>query len=139
MPELVTTNKDGVITFENKKIKLIKQINSLRYSKIYQESITYTFPGDTEPDNIQMRDERDRQNIQDIIIDAMMREPTDIVYFMPQSNIIKTLTTQEIINMGQFLKNRSDNIVSYAWNLKEQVYNSSDIDSLPDIESGWPI
>jgi hypothetical protein len=116
------------------------QINEIRYSKIYMDSIPYTFPGDTEPDGIQMRDETDRQNIQDLVIDAMNKNPEDTMYFMPVSNNLKTLTAQDIIDMGQFLKTRGDQIVSYAWTLKAQISAAATIEALNaiDINTGWP-
>ena len=119
---------------------LTDKINVIRYSKIYMESIPYLFPGDTEPDGVQMRNDIDRQNIQDVVTDAILRDPGDIMYFMPTSNNLKTMTAQQIKDMGQFVKGRGDGIVGYAWGLKGQVNGATTIEELNsiDINAGWP-
>ena len=125
-----------------RKESLTGEIDRIRYSKIYQASIPYLFPGDTDPDGVQMRDDIDRQNIQNHVTDAMIRDPGDTMYFMPTSNNLKTMTAQQTVDMGQFIKVRGDRIVAYAWALKAQV-NSAEIDTFAklesiDINSGWP-
>jgi len=121
-------------------LQLRQLINDLRYSKIYQESIPYLFPGDTEPDGIQMRDEIDRQNIQDIIIDATLKGPETVMYFMPVSNNLKIMTAADMIAMGVYLKSRGDAIVSYAWQLKTTLAQLTDRSDFIDfnIVDGWP-
>jgi hypothetical protein len=116
------------------------EINTVRYSKIYMDSIPYTFPGDTEPDGIQMRDETDRQNIQDFVIDAANKDPDTVMYWMPVSNSVKAMKASEAVIMGQTLKARGDTIMSHSWNLKGQVDVAATIDDLNliDIETGWP-
>lgn len=120
---------------------LAKQIDVIRYSKIYMESIPYTFPGDTEPDGVQMRDETDRQNIQDVIIDATIKDPNTIMYVMPTSNNIKPMTAAQVIEMGQYLKSRGDQIMQYSWQLKAQINAVETIEELSTIgiETGWPV
>ena len=120
---------------------LAKQIDVIRYSKIYMESIPYTFPGDTEPDGVQMRDETDRQNIQDVIIDATVKDPNTIMYMMPTSNNIKPMTAAQVIEMGQYLKSRGDQIMQYSWQLKAQISAVETTEELNTIgiETGWPV
>lgn len=120
---------------------LAKQIDEIRYSKIYMESIPYIFPGDTEPDGVQMRDETDRQNIQDVIIDATIKDPNTIMYIMPTSNNIKPMTAAQVIEMGQYLKSRGDQIMQHSWQLKAQINAIETIEELNtiDIETGWPV
>jgi hypothetical protein len=120
------------------KLLLNTAINTIRYEKIYQESIAYIFPGDTEPDGIQMRNEVDRQNIQDLVIDASTSPPETMMAFMPASNTLKYMTAQQLIEMGKYLKSRGDAIVSYAWTLKSQVGAATNIEELPDVDVGWP-
>jgi hypothetical protein len=133
MPEIAIAARD-------KKQMLKDKINEIRYSKIYMDSIPYTFPGDTEPDGIQMRDETDRQNIQDFVIDAANKDPEAVMYWMPVSNSVKTLTAAQAIEMGQYLKARGDAIMAYSWQLKGQVDAAGTYEELQaiDIESGWP-
>lgn len=117
-----------------------KEINILRYSKIYMDAIPYTFPGDTEPDGIQMRDETDRQNIQDFVIDASNKDPDTIMYWMPVSNNVKAMKASEAVAMGQTLKARGDAIMGYSWQLKGQIDAAQTDDEVQavDITSGWP-
>ena len=133
MPELVVAARD-------KKQMLKNKINEMRYSKIYSETIPYTFPGDTEPDGIQMRDETDRQNIQDIVIDAANKDPGATIYWMPVSNNLKTLTAAEAVSVGLALKARGDAIMLHSWTLKEQVNAATTQAELAaiNIEDGWP-
>jgi hypothetical protein len=133
MPELVIAARDKKKVLKNK-------INEIRYSKIYMDSIPYTFPGDTEPDGIQMRDETDRQNIQDFVIDAANKDPEAVMYWMPISNSVKAMTAAQAVVMGQTLKARGDQIMAYSWQLKEQVDAAGTYEELQaiDIESGWP-
>jgi hypothetical protein len=133
MPELVIAARDKKKVLKNK-------INEIRYSKIYMDSIPYTFPGDTEPDGIQMRDETDRQNIQDFVIDAANKDPETTMYWMPVSNNVKAMTAAQAVVMGQTLKARGDAIMSYSWTLKGQVDAAETYDDLQaiDINEGWP-
>jgi len=145
-----TVNTDNVeIVYEvvDKSLEDSKQvvrfaINQIRYSKIYNENIPYIFPGDTIPDGIQMRDDIDRQNIQDIFLDAMNKPSDTIMYFMPVSNNLKMMTAQELITMGLFIKTRGDLIVGYAWDLKQQIDNTETLEQIETITStleiGWP-
>jgi len=116
------------------------EINILRYSKIYMDSIPYTFPGDTEPDGIQMRDETDRQNIQDFVIDASNKDPNTVMYWMPVSNNVKALKASEAVAMGQTLKARGDAVMGYSWQLKGQIDAAQTDDEVKavDITLGWP-
>jgi hypothetical protein len=116
------------------------QINEIRYSKIYNSNISYTFPGDTEPDGIQMRNETDRQNIQDMVIDAMNKDPETIIYFMPVSNNLKAVSAQAIIDMGLYLKTRGDQIMGHSWQLKSQIEAADTLEALNEINinEGWP-
>jgi len=130
---------DSVLT--RWKTEKATQINTIRYSKIYMESIPYTFPGDTEPDGIQMRDETDRQNIQDFVIDAANKDPGETMYWMPVSNNVKAMTAAQAVEMGQYLKNRGDQIMAYSWQLKAQVSAAETIEVLNaiNIQEGWPV
>ena len=103
-------------------------------------NIPYTFPGDTEPDAIQLRDERDRQNIQDNAIDAINKAPEATMYFMPLSNNLKTITAADMIAMGQFLKARGDAIYNAAWTKKGEVMAAATLEALRaiDLNAGWP-
>lgn len=121
------------------------EINTIRYSKIYMESIPYIFPGDTEPDGIQMRNETDRQNVQDFYGDALadvaMGTPEIERPFMPVSNNPKTLNATEAVTMGKYLKARGDAIMAYSWQLKAQIAAATTIEQLNaiNIQEGWPV
>jgi hypothetical protein len=125
----------------DEKAKKSAEINTVRYSKIYMESIPYTFPGDTEPDGIQMRDEVDRQNIQDFVIDASVKNPEALMNWMPVSNNLKTMTAAQAVEMGQYIKNRGDQIMAYSWQLKAQINDAETYEALDaiNIQEGWPI
>ena len=125
---------------EIEKTKFKVEINIIRYKKLYQENIPYTFPGDSEPDGVQMRDETDRQNIQDFVLDASNKDPETIMYWMPVSNVMKAMTASEAIDMGQTLKARGDSIMGYSWTLKGQITTAETFEELQaiDIYSGWP-
>jgi len=143
-PEVLQAYQDSLPpapTFAETQESLCKRVNTIRYSKIYQESIPYTFPGDTEPDGIQMRDETDRQNIQDFVIDATTKDPATEMNWMPVSNNLKTMTAAQAIAMGQALKARGDAIVAYSWQLKAQINAATTTAELNaiNIKDGWPI
>jgi hypothetical protein len=127
---------------EDAKTLLKMEVDRIRYRKIYSENIPYVFPGDTEPDGIQMRNEVDRQNIQDLVIDAMTKDPETPVVFMPISNNLKTLSAQDLIKMGIYIKSRGDAIVAYAWSLKEQINEATSLSEIRSmaatIEDFWP-
>jgi hypothetical protein len=136
---------DGVLSppeidLEAEKADKRAKINTIRYSKIYMDSIPYTFPGDTEPDGIQMRNETDRQNIQDFVIDAVNKDPEAVMHWMPVSNSVKAMTASQAVQMGQYLKDRGDQIMAYSWQLKGQVGAAETYEDLQaiDIASGWP-
>lgn len=118
-----------------------RRVDEARDSVLYG-AIAYTFPGDTEPDHIQIRDERDRQNIQDNVIDASNRGEDEIMYFMPMSNNIKTLTAAQMVEMGKFLKQRGDAIYQVAWNKKGELNSVTTFEALNvwlgNITEGWP-
>jgi len=128
---------------KTKELKIL-EISNIRNSKIYNDSISYTFPGDTEPDGIQMRNELDRQNIQDVCSMATMLimsgTPDKTLNFMPYSNIVKTLTATQVQDMCIFLKTRGDNIMTHSWSLKTQIRNATIISeiNLIDLETRWP-
>ena len=127
-----------ILTLEELKTKIKSQIDQVRYSKIYSANIPYTFPSG--PDGIQMRDETDRQNIQDMVIDAMNKAPESTMYFMPVSNSLQTMTAQDVIDMGLNLKFRGDAIMGHSWTLKGQIDASETVEAVNaiDITTGWP-
>ncbi len=122
-----------------RKAKDRKQVDAIRDRHLFK-NIPYTFPGDTEPDAIQLRDERDRQNIQDNMIDAQSKDPDAVMYFMPLSNQVKALTATQMLDMGAFLKSRGDAIYGAAWQKKGEVDAAGTFDELRnvDLQAGWP-
>lgn len=144
----VFENGKWILRAEDKDIKHIQaelraRVNKIRYSKIYQESISYTFPGDTEPDGIQMRDERDRQNVQDHILESVVllsEGSTDTLTFMPVSNTPKSMTPAQGVQMGKFLKARGNRIMEHSWMLKAQIRAARSVEEIKqiDIQTGWP-
>lgn len=125
---------------ESAKEDLKDQVDHIRYSKIYMESIPYTFSGDTDPDGVQMRNEIDRQNIQDTVAEALLCAPDDMLYFMPVSNNLKAMTAAQVKAMGRYLKDRGNSIMAKSWNLKSEIAETSTMEELADIDinAGWP-
>ena len=117
-----------------------KQIDVIRDRHLFRDSIPYTFPGDTEPDGVQLRDERDRQNIQDNMIDAQSLSPETVMHFMPVSNNVKAMTAAQMLEMGSFLKGRGDSIYAAAWTKKGEVGAADTLEELRavDLNAGWP-
>ena len=133
---------DSVMQEEQKRI--VQSVYAIRQAKIYQESIPYIFPGDTEYDGIQFRDEIDRQNIQDIGHVAQFHinegEPDFPMFFMAKSNTLKTFTATQAQEMCALLKLRGDVIYQRSWELKHQIESSKTLEDLYviDINTGWP-
>ena len=117
-----------------------RNVDVIRDRHLFKDSIPYTFPGDTEPDGVQLRDERDRQNIQDNMIDAQNLAPDTMMHFMPVSNNVKAMTAAQMLDMGAFLKSRGDTIYSAAWTKKGQVNAAETFDALKalDLQADWP-
>jgi hypothetical protein len=118
------------------------EVDAERAARFWGE-IPYTFPGDDQPDAIQFRDDQDRQNIQDTVIEAQARiasgDDTPI-HFMPVSNQLKTLTPQQAVDMGLHLKHRGEAVYQTAWVHKATLRAMADIDAVLayDINAGWP-
>src|SRR6056297_684162 len=137
--EVFLYNKEGqsytfVISF--KALFLLDKVDNLKLQYTYTNH-EYTFP-DSSIDYIQYNDEQDRQNFQDVIIDAINRDSQDIVIFHPLSNNNKELTALQIIEMGKYIKTKCDQINNNAWNKKNEIRNAniSQLDSI-DITTGW--
>jgi hypothetical protein len=88
-----------------------------------------------------MRDETDRQNIQDFVTDATIKAPETIMHWMPVSNNLKTMTAAQAVEMGQYIKARGDQIMAYSWQLKAQINDAETFEALDaiNIQEGWPI
>ena len=140
-----TVNENSVeatYTISNKPIEdikesMINEVHIARYTKLYSSNIPYTFPGDSEPSGVQMRDEVDRQNLQDLyggalgfIIDG---DPGHSMSFKTTDNIVKALTASQVKSFGQHLKTRGDTIIAYSWVLKAQIRNATTIGELEAI------
>ena len=129
---------------EDEKEAIIQDVYAIRQAKIYQESIPYIFPGDTDPDGIQFRDEIDRQNIQDIGHVAQFHinnnEPDFPMFFMARSNTLKTFTATQALEMCALLKLRGDVIYQRSWELKQQIEAVQTLEELYNINinTGWP-
>jgi hypothetical protein len=111
---------------ESIKKSLKKEVNDIRDSLIYCESIEYPFPDGT-IDHIQIRDEKDRSNIQELFQVAKFHiaegQPDFPMWFMPKSNNKKVMTASQVYEMCLCLEIRKDFIFQKSWDLK------SDIDS----------
>ncbi len=135
--ELFLYKKDGeeyTFVISVKALILLDKVEELRDKYIYTNH-SYTFPDGSE-DYIQLRNEIDRQNFQDIMLDALDKESDEIIKFRPLSNNIKEMKASEVIEMNKFLKQKIDGILENSWNLKNEIRNSSDLDSI-DINKGW--
>ena len=132
------------MTFEEEKLEMLRQVDMVKDSVLFQAEIPYTFPGDMEPDAIKLQHERDRQNIQDNMIAALKEmifgEVDKQMYFMPVSGNFKVLTPQQMLEMGDFLKQRGDAIFVSAWNKKNEVSAAVTLEELMavDLYAGWP-
>jgi len=130
--------------------KPLSQIISERCAEIDAErearfwgNIAYTFPNDEAPDAVQFRNDMDRQNIQDTVIEAQSRitagDDTPI-YFMPVSNSIKVLLPQQAVDMGLHLKHRGESVYQTAWTHKAALRTMTDVEAVLnyDITTNWP-
>ena len=129
---------------ERRKHNLRRQIDAIRDTHLFRDSIPYTFPGDTEPDGVQLRDERDRQNLQDNHGKALKllyeQDTTTLIPFMPVSNSAKMMTAPQMAEMCDYLKVRGDNIYTAAWTKKGEVGAADTLEELRavDLNAGWP-
>lgn len=153
VPEDADTNKPGVLAtltedeyqqayqaeLDARKKIARRQVDAVRDTHLFRD-IPYTFPGDEESDAIQLRDERDRQNIQDNMIGASNREPDALMHFMPLSNQVKAMTATQMLDMGAALKARGDAIYAAAWQKKAEVDAAETFDELKsiDLQADWP-
>lgn len=113
--ELTLEQYNEIKSTELDKQKRMKknQIESLRYQKIYT-TFSYTFPGDSEPDGVQVRNEVDRQNLQDFHANCMKLDPATTVNFMPESNNLKTMTAAEGVAMAGSIYDLSLDIMQHS-------------------------
>lgn len=122
----------------------IQEVYAIRNNKIYQDSVPYTFPGDTEPDGVQFRNENDRQNLQDIGLVAQTHinngNTNAQMFFMAKSNILKILTPTQALEMCKTLKERGDSIYQRSWALKVAIQGTTSLEDIYniDISGGWP-
>ncbi len=129
-------------TLGAKKIFLCKQVDKYRDKLLFKEKIPYQFPNGIE--HIQLRDERDRQNIQDNVAsaqaDLLDNNPSEMHVFMVRSNIPQFMTAKQISDMGRFLKRRGDALYTKAWEHKINIRTLTIKDELEhyDITLGWP-
>lgn len=130
------------INENNCKKSLRRYIDRKRDEQIYT-NVEYTFPGEAEPDYIQLRDEKDRQNLQDNIIEAQFLksngDTTSTIDFMPLSQNKKTLTPTEMLEMGMFMKERGQSIYEESWLKKMEIENCSTISELKDLTENWSV
>jgi len=144
--------------YNNEKTAYLEYLQSLKndlYRAIDKErdrhifaDITYNFPDTNDPekfypDIIDLRDERDRQNIQDLCISALHdiinNQPNNICCFMPKSNQLKLLTATQMADLGDYVKNRGEAIYGDAWYHKMVVASlNSEKELLEyDYTQGW--
>ena len=119
----------------------VQALYVVRRARIYQDAAPYTFPGDTEPDGVQMRDEMDRQNLQDLFIEAQIHivngEPDKEMFFMAKSNEQKTFTALQCVEMCRTLLQQGKVVYQQSWAIKDQIKAAAtqeDLDAI-DIEN----
>lgn len=95
------------------------ELDRIRDSKIFCGDIPYVFPGDIEPDHIQMRHESDRQNLRGFIQGAIASIGGDTLYFRPSSNNLKAMTREDVLDMSRFLEQRDTAIRNRTWQFKD--------------------
>lgn len=135
----LTVEQVAVRKNRNKR-QVVDRIDEILHNKIYAGIIPYTFPGDTDPDGIQMQNEADRMNIQEFIIGGLLGT-ADTFSFMPASNIKKTMSAEQVISMGKFLNARWSRLMDHSWTLKTAVAEAetaAEIQAI-DIHAGWPV
>lgn len=119
------------------------EVDRIRDSFFFSD-IPYLYPGDTDIDTIQLRDSRDRQNIQDCVmaaqIDIAEGNPDKICTFISGNNIVKFLTARQMVGIGMFLKNRGESIYNIAWFHKNEIDKLNRKEDIIgyDITLGWP-
>lgn len=121
---------------ESSKQSLKKEVNEIRDKLVYCESIEYPFPDGT-IDHIQIRDEKDRNNIQELFQVAKFHiaegQPDFPMWFMPKSNNKKTMTAYQVYEMCLCLEIRKDFIFQKSWDLKSNIDAGLEV----DIYSAW--
>lgn len=122
-----------------RKIRLRRQVDAIR-DVVFFSDVPYLFPGDEVVDAIQYRDDRDRQNIQDTIIEAMGRPGGDVMSFMPRGNVPKSMTAAQILDMQAVIDARRAAIYAAAWGKKAEIEQADSFDALRmvDLQAGWP-
>lgn len=129
-----------------------QDVINVRNSFIYSD-IEYNFPSGM--GFIQLRNEEDVRNIQvngmEALKDIVEGNPTKIHYFMDESNTLREMTAQQMVDMTSFVKSVGQHYYSVSWthkhgNLKAIYENDSltdeqKIDELLayDYRTGWVI
>jgi len=122
-----TKERDHFIKYiNNLKKELNEKINKERNERFYSD-VEYNFPDLYDKnifhkDIIDIRDESDRQCFQDLAIDAQYHifkgQPNHVCCYMPQSNNLKFMTAEQLLDMVLFLKERGESIYATSWNHK---------------------
>jgi len=128
-------------TLELKKKFLCQEVNKLRYKKIYTR-FPYTFPDGTQ-DYIQIRNEQDRQNIQDFFITAQRKitnNNNDIMYFRTESDITKELYPTDVLDLNEAMETWIYSFFIASWTHKENILNLNTNQELDDYDYtiNWP-
>lgn len=104
-----------------------------------QRGMPYYFGGDR--DYIQLRHDRDRANINALVTQAMLLKQagvTDpVVPFMPESNTLRMMTPDEVIQMGLAVGQFGSQCYATAWALKAQLDAATSVEEVEDVV--WPL
>lgn len=96
-----------------------KEIDEVRDINIYKD-VEYQFPSGI--GYIQIRNEIDLRNISSsgmaALSDVVSGNTTSTHVFLDRDNILREMTSQEMVNMSLFVKTRCQDIYSTSWNHK---------------------
>lgn len=104
-----------------------------------KRGLYYEFDG--EGDYIQLRHDRDRTNITALVTQAtllkMQGETGKVVAFMPESNTLRMMTPDEVIQMGLAVGQFGSQCYATAWALKAAVEDATTAEQINNIQ--WPL
>ncbi len=145
---VVNDLKNLIIDYKNKKItnyfvavpislediynNKVKELE-LKKNELTYVNLTYTFP-DNKVGTIQLRNENDLNNINMLYTDSIFSITNNVdkkYFFKDEANISHEMTSQQMSELGAFVKKHVDKIFLDHWNVKhnklDTIYNNSSL------------
>lgn len=125
------------LPIEDSKRLVSMNLDRVKNELTYCGDISYTFPGDVDPDGIQMRHETDWQNIQGFTLSAVLSGPDEVLNFMPSSNNLKQMTPNQVADMSRFIEQRNMAIRNRVWYYKSQLKNLQTLNEIAKLVEAY--